>query len=165
MSTGYILQISGMSRYDVPAIKVIGGKNVNAWDGTKAKLKLTDSETNAFFAKLKSVTGATVTEKKGLAFSKQVDETQFNKMLSEFCDNYKICKECGIPELCDGKCDACGAQATGRIITNKKEAIIEAQSRADAKRKAKRAAQREAQLKKNEELKVAVVEDEEKVIN
>jgi len=139
MSTGYILKIHGMSRYDVANVKIIGGKNIIIWKTVKEKLGLTDNEISIFKNKIKSITGITIKEDdKGLHFDKQVDELQFNKILSDFCVEYKICNKCGIPEINDNICKACSYNNDKLQKIDNKEAILKLNEQAKLKRKNKR---------------------------
>lgn len=111
MSLDYILNLPGLSRYDVHNCIIVGNQ-IHNWQHTKSKLQLTDEEVNKLYKEFKKEFNAYAKEqqtKNGviLTFTKNIIQDDFNNFMRKFITNYKICKNCNMPELLDGNCNAC----------------------------------------------------------
>lgn len=107
-----LISILGRTRYDLPACSV-NGRIVSNWNKVKNKLNLTDNEQTLMFKIFKSKYQLALKEKINtsstcLEANKALNSIIFNNFMREFIDNYKICKQCSNPELCNYVCKACG---------------------------------------------------------
>jgi len=108
----YIIQIEGNERYDVPNC-VVNSTYIDKWNKIKEKISLTPEEIKEFYKILKNNFHCNVYEKQTksgnkLFFSKSVKSIDFNNLLRQFVNKYKICTYCNKPEIINGVCQSCG---------------------------------------------------------
>jgi hypothetical protein len=112
MSQDFIIQIIGKNRYDLPNC-TIEGNCIKSWTKYKKFMFLTENDCKVLYDNIKKQFKSTATEqntKQGLCLSlnKPVDSVALNNMLREFVNKHKMCSVCGVPEIMDGICSACG---------------------------------------------------------
>ena len=111
----YILQIAGISRYDVPNCNVTN-KMVTNWSQLKQKLRLTDLDCREIYKIIKRDYKIVTTEVNGhLQFDKQIQQNDFNDVLRDYVKTHKICTTCRMPEITDGKCAGCGYLCSSNV--------------------------------------------------
>jgi len=107
-----LINIIGMSRYDLPAIDIKVNIITN-WLRIKNKLNLSNDETINLIKLIKNKLYINAFEEKSKStinfkFSKNIDNKAFNDLLRDFINEFKICKKCKCPEVVNNKCEACG---------------------------------------------------------
>jgi hypothetical protein len=115
-----LINIAGMSRYDLPACKITNNKIQN-WKYVKDKINLSEKEQEKFYRSINNTQRVKATENKSpssiiLEFNKKIDQSEFNTILRNFINVNKICSKCRCPELVDSKCNACGHGVTTILV-------------------------------------------------
>ena len=111
MSSLYILNLPGMSRYDIQSSTLVDNQ-VTGWQHIRSKLNLTEDELNMMcklFKQKNNIAAKEIKTKRGtyLSFNKLISSEMFNDFMRNYIQTYKICKSCQLPELCDGNCKSC----------------------------------------------------------
>lgn len=106
----FILQITGSSRYDIQALK-LNKLTILNWTRFKTKINLSESEFNILKSIIKrSYHGCNMTINGNNAIlTKEIEQSAFNLLLTNFIKEHKICSKCKYPELYDNICNGCGA--------------------------------------------------------
>lgn len=134
-----LINILGMSRYDLPAC-TINNNTINNWKRVTEKLCLTHTEKNILMKQMKTSMGIVLTEQISssgiiLKFNRTILGKDFNNILRNFINTYKICKKCKCPELRDGNCNSCGFKISNKLDddnknTNDKKILTKQEKRA-----------------------------------